>query len=132
MSGLANLSPLSEAAEKIEGLASTGIYPGPNQPSTGKPATPEKRGIMEEGYDSFLHTLGPQNISLFGAGIRALGAVVQQEDAYGAGYKIEQYGENLDMGKPRVHHSEKLKTLNRSRVGLQADSDRDLAQLARL
>ena len=103
MSGLANLSPLSEAAEKIEGLAGlpnpnvTGIYPGAQQPS--EKTSPEKRGIMEEGYDSFLHTLGPQNISLFGAGIRALGAVVQQEDAYGAGYKIEQYGENLDMGE---------------------------------
>ena len=101
MSGLANLSPLSEAAEKIEGLAGlpniTGIYPGAQQPS--EKTSTDKRGIMEEGYDSFLHTLGPQNISLFGAGIRALGAVVQQEDAYGAGYKIEQYGENLDMGE---------------------------------
>ena len=103
MSGLANFSPLTEAAEKIEGLAGlpnpniTGIYPAAQQPS--EKTSPEKRGIMEEGYDSFLHTLGPQNISLFGAGIRALGAVVQQEDAYGAGYKIEQYGENLDMGE---------------------------------
>ena len=128
MVGLADADPYRRASDEILGLAgvrqenkpdlSNAQLPhsGTFNPQTALPQAPapqpQPRGIIKEGYDAFLHSLGPQNIALFGAGLRSLGAVSQQEDMYEAGYKMENYGENLDIGEaptmPRIEDAESL------------------------
>ena len=128
MVGLVDSDPYRKASEQIVGLAAAERQPDLSNarvPSSGNfdpqaalprasqaPAEPEQRGIIEEGYDAFLYSLGPQNIQLFGAGLRSLGATMQQEDMYNAGFEIEKYGEELDFGEapsmPKIEDAESL------------------------
>ena len=63
------------------------------------PPIETERGILREGWDAFLHSLGPKNIELIGAGLRALGTSQQAEAMHRAGYEVEQYGRGIEMGK---------------------------------
>ena len=93
---------LSQSADDIEGLASawnsynlTGI-----QPTAQQAESPSEPGILQSGVDSFLHSVGPQNVQMFGAGLRAIGTAMQQESVYDIGHKVESQGMNMDWGKP--------------------------------
>ena len=93
---------LSQSADDIEGLASawnsynlTGI-----QPTAQKAESASEPGILQSGVDSFLHSVGPQNVQMFGAGLRAIGTAMQQESVYDIGHKVESQGMNMDWGKP--------------------------------
>jgi len=110
MAGLGDLLDLRQTADEIEGLAQ--VDPSRRVQVGGYSFTPEQlqqknvqqeqqeRGILKEGVDSFLHSLGPQNVRLFGAGIRSLGTVSQSEAIHDFGNRIERAGEGMDFGAP--------------------------------
>jgi len=103
MAGLEDLS-LGKAASELEGLASV---LKPRKPTIGglylpedPPVQKKEKSILKEGTDAFINSLGPQNVRLMGAGLRALGTTIQNEEVHGLGYKVERYGEEMDIGAP--------------------------------
>ena len=121
-------TPLREASDQILGLTriggrereGTGLAPLPplwalqDQTPQGGPEGQPERGILEEGVDAFINSLGPQNIRLLGAGMRALGTTLQTEWMHGTGYRVERFGEELDIGAPpTMPPVEDLETLGR-------------------
>ena len=48
--------------------------------------------------DTFVYTFGPRNIQMFGAGLRSLATNAQDDDLYDLGYRIEIWGESLELG----------------------------------
>ena len=122
MAGLRDVTnPLRRASEEIKGLnAATprterrSLPPlWERQRSTLSLAEPTDTdpSILREGWDAFLHSLGPQNIKMLGAGLRSAGTVAQNETLHGIGYRIEKWGEDLDIGRaPAMAPVEDLET----------------------
>ena len=111
------LDPLKRGALELEGLSfgrgGTPAPAGPAQPSLAPiaelqrfddappaPAGDTERGYFEEFSGSFLHTLGPQNIQLFGSGVQHLGQVIQSKPLHDAGKSIKDWGKTVKMGEP--------------------------------
>lgn len=123
MAGLRDVTnPLRRASEEIRGLsAATPSSERSTLPplwerqrttlSLDAPPTDTDPSILREGWDAFLHSLGPQNIKLLGAGLRSAGTVAQNEALHGIGYRIEKWGEDLDIGRaPPMAPVEDLET----------------------
>ena len=106
--------PLKEASAELLGLArierrppaTDGLRPLPPLWENGGRETvaatlaTDDRSLGREFVDSFLHSLGPQNMAMLGAGLRAMGTTIQNRYVHELGYKVETWGEGLDMGKP--------------------------------
>ena len=117
MAGLIDVDPYRKASDELLSLSGKNENPDmsqaetqPKAPNTGSNSLPklypglpdpkpEEKGIMAEGFDAMMYSLGPQNIRLFGAGLRAIGASLQMEDLYDSGYTVEKFGEDMDFGE---------------------------------
>ena len=112
---IGGLDPLKRASRELEGLAMGGarvrtrgggpslpsifeLQPiGPSQPA---PAADTERSYGAEFIQSLLHTLGPQNIQLFGSGIQHVGQAMQIETLHDAGRRVKEWGRGIKLGAP--------------------------------
>ena len=81
------------------GLAAiqSGSVPRFGQTPAGEPESPS---LIGRAADAFLHSLGPQNAEMLGAGLRTFGTLQQSEALHDAGAKLERWGQELEFGEP--------------------------------